>query len=110
MSALGHSLGTVAHAYADKEDAKRVKISAARAHGSTREGRMDRRQLHLNLLEATDAAEGSSYGLGIEDTTSADRYNPRSGAKNNSFLVTYKPLCFGVQWHGIHKSTSSSNR
>ncbi|GFY53955.1 hypothetical protein TNIN_317891 [Trichonephila inaurata madagascariensis] len=60
---------TAAHAYVVKEEARRVKIFAARAHGSKLEGRMDLRQLHLVLLEATDTAEDSSYGLGIDDTT-----------------------------------------
>ncbi|XP_015179220.1 PREDICTED: uncharacterized protein LOC107067854 isoform X1 [Polistes dominula] len=68
MSALGLSLGTAAHAYVDKEDAERVMISNARAHGSTREGRMARRQHQLDLLEATGTAEGLSYGPEIDDT------------------------------------------
>lgn len=51
-----------------KEDAERISISDARAQGSTREGRMARRQQQLNILEANDEAEGSSYGAGIDDT------------------------------------------
>ncbi|GFY79294.1 hypothetical protein TNIN_254441, partial [Trichonephila inaurata madagascariensis] len=43
-------------------------ISDTRAHGSTREGRMARRQHQLDLLEAADTAEGPSYGPGIGDT------------------------------------------
>ncbi|GFY66654.1 uncharacterized protein TNIN_394351 [Trichonephila inaurata madagascariensis] len=67
MSALGLSLGTAAHGYVDKEDSERVMISDARAHGSTREGRMALRQHQLNLLEATDTSEGPSNGRGIDD-------------------------------------------
>ncbi|GFY57448.1 uncharacterized protein TNIN_382721, partial [Trichonephila inaurata madagascariensis] len=67
MSALGLSLGTAAHAYVDKEDTERVMISD-RAHGSSREGRMVRRQHQLCLLETTDTAESPSYGPGIDDT------------------------------------------
>ncbi|GFU89882.1 hypothetical protein TNCV_4743231 [Trichonephila clavipes] len=66
MSALGLSLDTADHAYDDKEC---VMISDARAHGSTREGKMARRQHQRGLLEATDTAEGSSYG--IDDTMTA---------------------------------------
>lgn len=68
MSALGLSLGTSAHNYAEKEDAERVMISNARALGSTREERMARRQHQLDLLEARDPAQGPSYGPGIDDT------------------------------------------
>lgn len=68
MSALGLSLGTAAHTYAEKEDAERVMISDARAHGSTREERMAQRQHQLDLLEATDTAQGPYYGPGIDDT------------------------------------------
>ncbi|GFT86907.1 hypothetical protein TNCV_4300451 [Trichonephila clavipes] len=67
MRALGLSLGTTAHAHVDK-DAKGVMIFDARAHGSTREGRMARRQHQLDLLEATDTAESPCYGPGIDDT------------------------------------------
>ncbi|GFY14037.1 uncharacterized protein TNCV_1296981 [Trichonephila clavipes] len=58
MSALELSLDTAAHAYVDKEDVECVMISDARALGSTREGRMARRQHQLNLLEVTETAEG----------------------------------------------------
>ncbi|GFY50161.1 uncharacterized protein TNIN_81561 [Trichonephila inaurata madagascariensis] len=68
MSALEFSLGTVIHVYFDKEDAELVMISDARAQGSTQEGRMARHQLQLDLLEATDTAEGPSYGSGIYDS------------------------------------------
>lgn len=68
MSAMGLSLGPNAHSYVSKEDAERISISDARAQGSTREGRMARRQQQLNVLEANDEAEGSSYGAGIDDT------------------------------------------
>ncbi|GFS80471.1 uncharacterized protein TNCV_3448701 [Trichonephila clavipes] len=57
MSALVLSFGTATHAYVDK-DAERVMISDARTHGSTREGRIARRHHQLDLLEATDTAEG----------------------------------------------------
>ncbi|GFX10296.1 uncharacterized protein TNCV_1866911 [Trichonephila clavipes] len=40
MIALGLSLGTTVHAYVDQENAEHVMISNARAHESTREGRM----------------------------------------------------------------------
>ncbi|GFW37149.1 hypothetical protein TNCV_5020471 [Trichonephila clavipes] len=56
------------HAYVDKEDAECVMISDARAHGSTREGRMARWQHQLNLSEAINITEGSSFGLGKYDT------------------------------------------
>ncbi|XP_074098848.1 uncharacterized protein LOC141527326 [Cotesia typhae] len=52
----------------NEEDAERISILDARAPGSTREGRMARRQQQLNILEANDEAEGSSYGAGIDDT------------------------------------------
>ncbi|GFX62202.1 hypothetical protein TNCV_3305761 [Trichonephila clavipes] len=68
MSASGLSLDIAADAYVDKEDAERVMISDARAHGSTRKGRMVQRQHLLDLLEATDTIEGPSYGPGIDDT------------------------------------------
>ncbi|KAI4489725.1 hypothetical protein M0804_003907 [Polistes exclamans] len=68
MSAMGLSLGPNAHSFVSKEDAERISISDARAQGSTREGRMARRQQQLNILEANDEAEGSSYGAGIDDT------------------------------------------
>lgn len=67
MSALGLSLGTAAHDYAQKEDEERVMISDARALGSTREERMARRQHQLDLLEAKDPTQGPSYGPGIDD-------------------------------------------
>ncbi|GFU33485.1 uncharacterized protein TNCV_1797471 [Trichonephila clavipes] len=54
MDALVLSLGTAAHAYVDREDAEHVMICDARAHGSTRDGRMARQQQQLDLLEATD--------------------------------------------------------
>ncbi|GFY78426.1 REST corepressor 3 [Trichonephila inaurata madagascariensis] len=53
--------------YVDKEDAEDG-ISDARAHGSMQEGRMAQRQHQLDLLEATDTAEGPTYGPGIDDT------------------------------------------
>ncbi|KAI4476487.1 hypothetical protein M0804_013558 [Polistes exclamans] len=68
MSAMGLSLGPNAHSFVSKEDAERISISDARAQGSTREGRMARRQQQLNILEANDEAEGSSYSAGIGDT------------------------------------------
>ncbi|GFY67106.1 hypothetical protein TNIN_486551 [Trichonephila inaurata madagascariensis] len=71
MNALGLSSGTAAHAYIDKEDAERMVISDARAHESTREGRMARRQHHMDLLKAADTTEGPSYSLGIDDTISS---------------------------------------
>ncbi|GFY11801.1 uncharacterized protein TNCV_1529931 [Trichonephila clavipes] len=63
MSALGLSLGTASHAYVGKEDAERVMISDVRAHGSTRERRMARRQHQLYLLEVTDTSEGPWLAL-----------------------------------------------
>lgn len=68
MSALGLSVGPNAHAYAEKEDAERVAISISRAHERTREGRMVRRRLQFDNLEAADDAEGTSYGPGIDDS------------------------------------------
>ncbi|KAI4474193.1 hypothetical protein M0804_014971 [Polistes exclamans] len=68
MSSMGLSLGPNAHSFVSKEDAERISISDARAQGSTRERRMARRQQQLNILEANDEAEGSSYGAGIDDT------------------------------------------
>lgn len=68
MNALGLSLGPNAHAYVEKGDAERISISDARAQGSTREGRMSRRQQHLAVLEANDEAESSSYDPGIDDS------------------------------------------
>ncbi|GFY66577.1 uncharacterized protein TNIN_498611 [Trichonephila inaurata madagascariensis] len=58
---------TAAHAYVNKEDAERVMISGATVHGSTREGRMARRQQQVDLLDATDTAEGPSYSPVIGD-------------------------------------------
>ncbi|GFY48485.1 hypothetical protein TNIN_456231 [Trichonephila inaurata madagascariensis] len=43
-------------------------ISHTRTHGNTQERRMPRRQHQLDLLEATDFAEGPSYIPGIDDT------------------------------------------
>lgn len=68
MNALGLSLGPNIHAYVEKEDAERISISDARAQGSTREGRMSRRQQQLAVLEANYEAEGPSYGPGIDDS------------------------------------------
>ncbi|KAI4476046.1 hypothetical protein M0804_013915 [Polistes exclamans] len=65
---LEENCGPNAHSFMSKEDAERISISDARAQGSTREGRMARRQQQLNILEANDEAEGSSYGAGIDDT------------------------------------------
>ncbi|GBP34775.1 hypothetical protein EVAR_21839_1 [Eumeta japonica] len=57
MSALRVSLGTVAHAYLETEDAQRAMISD-----------MAQRQHQLDLSEANDTAEDPSYGLAIDDT------------------------------------------
>jgi hypothetical protein len=68
MSALGISLGPAAHKYADNEDIKRIFIADARAYEGTREGRMARRQLQLDILDQNDDAADTSYGPGIDDT------------------------------------------
>ncbi|XP_057333353.1 uncharacterized protein LOC130672687 [Microplitis mediator] len=68
MSAMGLSLGPNVHSYASKDDAERISISDAISQGSTREGRMARRQQQLNILEENDEADGSSYDAGIDDT------------------------------------------
>ncbi|XP_015187388.1 PREDICTED: uncharacterized protein LOC107072161 isoform X3 [Polistes dominula] len=47
----------------NEEDAERVMIFDVRAHRSTRERRMARRQHQLDLLEATDTAEGLNRPL-----------------------------------------------
>ncbi|GFW25495.1 uncharacterized protein TNCV_3722231 [Trichonephila clavipes] len=68
MSALVLSLSITAHVNVNKEDAERVMISDARAHGSSRKGKMAQRHHQLDLLEATDNAEGPSYGSIIDDS------------------------------------------
>lgn len=68
MKAMGVSAGPNAHSYADREDAQRIRISDLRAHESTREGRMARRQHQIELLEAATAADGLLYGPGIDDS------------------------------------------
>lgn len=59
VNAICISLGFNAHSYAEKEDTQHVMTSDQRAHESTRQGRMIRRQQQLELLEA---AEGILYG------------------------------------------------
>jgi len=68
MKALGLSLGPNAHSFAEKEDAQRITISDRRAHESTREGRMVRRQYQMELLEAAEGMEDLLYGPGIDDS------------------------------------------
>ena len=66
MNAIGLSLGPNSHSYVREADSERIAISNTRAQESTREGKMARRQQQLNILEANDEAEGSSYGPGID--------------------------------------------
>jgi len=68
MSAIGLSLGPIAYSFAEKEDAQRVMISDRRAHESTREGRMVRRQHQIEILEAAEGTEDLLYGPGIDDS------------------------------------------
>ncbi|KAI4476148.1 hypothetical protein M0804_013811 [Polistes exclamans] len=88
ISALGLSLGTAAHDYAQKEDAERVMISDARALGSTREERMARRQHQLDLLEAKDPTQGPSYGPGIDDTMRFYNLQTRTNQDGRSEIVS----------------------
>ena len=52
MNAMGVTFGPSFHLYAQKKDVNRISISEQRAHESTREGRMVRRQHQIQLLEA----------------------------------------------------------
>ncbi|CAK9821599.1 hypothetical protein ANTRET_LOCUS299 [Anthophora retusa] len=68
FEALNVPCGQNVHGCVIREDESRVTVAEQHAQEVTREGRMTRRQRHLDYLESVADAEGLLYGPGIDDS------------------------------------------